>query len=775
MTDEQMAKYVSSYGDRLAIVSFCQQTAASSDKESLLKNLRDKIEARKLGSSKTFRGKRCVIPKERNAMARNKNSSAERTTRRIEIGWLHYGRNGYQQVRTNNGGGTRHLTVQKETTVEQIMEMGKNLFFPNGESPKGPEADFTFHVCDFKRNPIVLDSTVGNLYEQTKLKLLRFYICTKQEVYLTDEESLSEEDKDGFNDHSLRQDGSDSDTERPAASLSSHGCDSDVDHASTHLLDYRLSSNEKSKKRRVTTETQRPGELEDVAQSGFTADAPSTSYCFHSLLNDIKKAHVVQRVASSSSDEETGKLFNYSLQQSKSPQDLHEHCDFQRDCELIDLTNQIPPLQNNRVESLGFDMEETVEWREGDELGNRIEDEEIVVTWDLREEIIENAELTDAENEEPSLPLSNSHHVLQMGSEMPSTPDSLPSHLRDQISSSFGNSANLTEVQALIHRVKVVEDLLSVFMDRSIIQSTLKMEFVNEIAVDDAGVSREVYTAFWDQFLEQCEGEDERVPRLRPDFSEPEWEAVGRIWVKGFLDLGVLPVRLASAFILACMYGIDSVDDELLLSSFHNYLSLTERTAIAKAYEGTLDESDEEDLLDLFTRMGSHRIPFKNLQNMKIAIQTMAHKAILQEPKFIIDCFSKNMPLALLKIPDQKSLVSLYEKKKATGKKVAQLLQTTQDVRSQKEQMVFHHLQRYVRNADQTKAEKFLRFCTGSSVICVEQIKVSFNAESGLSRRPVAHTCGATLDLPYTYSSYPDLRTELDNILSSDCFEMNIL
>ncbi|KAL1258745.1 hypothetical protein QQF64_009322 [Cirrhinus molitorella] len=85
------------------------------------------------------------------------------------------------------------------------------------------------------------------------------------------------------------------------------------------------------------------------------------------------------------------------------------------------------------------------------------------------------------------------------------------------------------------------------------------MEFVNEKAVDDAGVSREVYTAFWDQFLEQCEGEDEQVPRLRPDFSEAEWEAVGRNWVKGLLDLGILPVYLSSAFILACMHGIDSV------------------------------------------------------------------------------------------------------------------------------------------------------------------------------------------------------------------------
>lgn len=132
MTDEQMAKYISSYGDRLAVISFCQQTAACSDKESLLQNLRAKIEARKLGSksAKALHGKACVLPKENNLMARHKNLSAERTSRRIEIGWLHFGRNGYQQVRTNNGGGTRHFTVQKKTTVLQIMEMGKNLFFP---------------------------------------------------------------------------------------------------------------------------------------------------------------------------------------------------------------------------------------------------------------------------------------------------------------------------------------------------------------------------------------------------------------------------------------------------------------------------------------------------------------------------------------------------------------------------------------------------------------------------------------------------------------------
>lgn len=251
-----------------------------------------------------------------------------------------------------------------------------------------------------------------------------------------------------------------------------------------------------------------------------------------------------------------------------------------------------------------------------------------------------------------------------MGSEMAS-PSDVP-HSRNHLSHpmSSGNVANPKDMHAFIHRVKVVEDLLAVFVDSNIILSTLKMDFVNESAVDDAGVSREVYTAFWDQFLEQCEGEDERIPRLRPDFSEVEWEAVGRIWVKGLLDLGILPVRLASAFILACMHGIDSVSDDVLMSSFHNYLSVTERSAVAKARQGTLEECDEEDLLDLFTRMGSHCIPLKN--NMEVPIQTMAHKAILQEPKYIIDCFSKTMQFALPKVPDQERLLSLYDTKKAT-------------------------------------------------------------------------------------------------------------
>lgn len=324
-----------------------------------------------------------------------------------------------------------------------------------------------------------------------------------------------------------------------------------------------------------------------------------------------------------------------------------------------------------------------------------------------------------------------------------------------------------------IRRIMIVDDLLDVFMDRKVINMDLKMEFNNELAVDNSGVSREVYTAFWEQFLGQCEGEEERVPRQRPDFSESHWEALGRIWAKGLLDYSVIPVRLSKAFILACVFGVSAVDNAVLMSSFYNYLSDSERLTVEKAVQGTLEESEKDDLFDLFSRMGSHNLPTQ--QNTKAAIETMAHKAILQEPKYVIDCFSHSLTDVELNLPHTANILLLYESKKATNKKVIELLQTETVLLSQKEQTTFNHLLRYIRNAEQCKLENFLRFCTGSSVLCTNQIKVTFNAEFGFGQRPVAHTCGATIEIPYTYSSYPEFRTEFDNVLSSNFFAMDIV
>lgn len=63
ITDEQTAKYITSYGDRVAVLS-CQQTKCSTDKETLIQKLRNKIGTRKMRSVCAVWYIRCV-PKAR--------------------------------------------------------------------------------------------------------------------------------------------------------------------------------------------------------------------------------------------------------------------------------------------------------------------------------------------------------------------------------------------------------------------------------------------------------------------------------------------------------------------------------------------------------------------------------------------------------------------------------------------------------------------------------------------------------------------------------------
>lgn len=129
--------------------------------------------------------------------------------------------------------------------------------------------------------------------------------------------------------------------------------------------------------------------------------------------------------------------------------------------------------------------------------------------------------------------------------------------------------------------------------------------------------------------------------------------------MKGYLDHKIIPIRLSPAFVLACCQGIGSVDEELLMMSFDRFLSENERASLEKALQGNIDETVEEDLLDIFSRMGSHCLPSKD--NVRADILTMAHKALLQEPKFIIDCFRSSIHHAAPTLITKESIMELYE------------------------------------------------------------------------------------------------------------------
>ena len=172
--EEELSVYIPRYGDRVFAkywkdLSSSEMGDREERKKKLINNLREKM---KLPST----ANRSINSKER--LHGNKN--AEKKTRKIELGWMNYQDSMYKQVRKPTGGGTRELVISKEDTVSSILEKGKTLFFPNGESTKGKIEDFECMLSLIgSEKPLESSATIGSLYEQTNHKILRVYLCTK--------------------------------------------------------------------------------------------------------------------------------------------------------------------------------------------------------------------------------------------------------------------------------------------------------------------------------------------------------------------------------------------------------------------------------------------------------------------------------------------------------------------------------------------------------------------------------------------------------------------
>ncbi|KAJ8048758.1 hypothetical protein HOLleu_01204 [Holothuria leucospilota] len=122
------------------------------------------------------------------------------------------------------------------------------------------------------------------------------------------------------------------------------------------------------------------------------------------------------------------------------------------------------------------------------------------------------------------------------------------------------------------------------FKTPEIIRTPLKINFKNEAGTDAQGVSRDAYTSFWKMFFESsADGEDARVPAINPHYGLEEWQAIGRILVKGFLDVKVFPIQLAPVFFEALMFGEEALSPDDLFDSFMLYLSESDRKVISSA------------------------------------------------------------------------------------------------------------------------------------------------------------------------------------------------
>ena len=139
---------------------------------------------------------------------------------------------------------------------------------------------------------------------------------------------------------------------------------------------------------------------------------------------------------------------------------------------------------------------------------------------------------------------------------------------------------------------------------------------------------------------------------------------------------------------------------------------------------------------------------------MKQILLELAHKELIQKAQYVADSWREIFQnfLAGKEVSAMSGLLEVYKRVEPTNKKVLNLLNVVP--RTNSERASLDYLKRFIRGLDQSQLESFLRYVTGSDVICVRSINIQFSTLDGLARRPVAHTCGAVLELPSTYNSF---------------------
>jgi len=179
MLDSDLSEYISCYGDRVAVKDMCRSDSSEgsrTNKEKLLDKLRAKI-------SNVASKWNCGTSGSENDQLQAKNTGnrhAKKCDRRVELGWVTQdeGEERFKQVRSKTGGGTRHIKVNRNTKMTDLLVFATDLFFPDGISVRGKLDSFQLSLLDFSMKLCDSESTVADMHEATKHKILHFYLCT---------------------------------------------------------------------------------------------------------------------------------------------------------------------------------------------------------------------------------------------------------------------------------------------------------------------------------------------------------------------------------------------------------------------------------------------------------------------------------------------------------------------------------------------------------------------------------------------------------------------
>lgn len=239
--------------------------------------------------------------------------------------------------------------------------------------------------------------------------------------------------------------------------------------------------------------------------------------------------------------------------------------------------------------------------------------------------------------------------------------------------------------------------------------------FVGELGVDAGGLTRDMFSAFWEEaYCRFFDGGSLLSPVVHRGSDLASLPIVGRILSHGFLAAGFLPVRIAFPTLACILLGSTiTLPDSLLITTFENSISCHEAATVRDALAIKGERFSSMLTSKLIAIFGCREVPRPG--KVREIITRITQYEFQCKPLAGIDAISSGIHPNHLSFWRQFSTDSLHSLVMAATAHPAKVIDSLySEPASQREERIFMYLQQFIGQMNQDMLHRFLRFITGS-------------------------------------------------------------
>ena len=237
-----------------------------------------------------------------------------------------------------------------------------------------------------------------------------------------------------------------------------------------------------------------------------------------------------------------------------------------------------------------------------------------------------------------------------------------------------------------IQRSSVFKSLISLYREvpLTMMEYPFRVRFKDELAVDLGGVSRDLFSAFWESaYTFAFDGSSTLIPQAHPHTDMSMYPVLGTILSHGFLVTGILPVRLSFPTVAATIFGPTVDIPANIYISLVDYLSPHEGEIIREAFSlksSTLPQNLQSNLISILSRLGCRQVPSR--ENITRLVVEVAKHEFIAKPLVALYSLKSGVPVPHSMFWEQytvNDLYSMYKELIAVPSMVIQNIETPDD------------------------------------------------------------------------------------------------